>query len=208
MECEIGWEVHPSGQPRPHKPRLLTVPVKMGRQTVTALLDTGSSVSLIRAQLFPQTEPIIRFTEVAGVYRQVHRWPVVHLTLEYNGSQYSFDMMKVDDLPFPVLLGRDAPAFAELLRAALQPRAHAIDSDDKKPGPSTREPTADNYEETESDVDAVSWEMDERFQDAQETDLTLTKVREEIAVDEKQVIDPRRAYPKIREGRWVVMEGN
>lgn len=45
------------------------------------------------------------------------------------------DMLKVDDLPFQVLLGRDAPDFDILFRDALSPATAAI-SDNNDAGPS------------------------------------------------------------------------
>lgn len=81
------------------------MPIRLGQRTVTALLHTGSSLSLIQAHLVPQSEPVFRYTEVAGVYRQLHKWPIGHLTLGYNGSQYSFDIVKVDGSTLPSVAG-------------------------------------------------------------------------------------------------------
>lgn len=67
MECDISWEVHPSGRVQSDKPPPLTVPVRIGQKTVTALLDTGSTVSLILAHLVPQDQPILHYSAVAGV---------------------------------------------------------------------------------------------------------------------------------------------
>lgn len=80
MECDIGWEIRPSSQFHPRKNPPLTIPVQLGHKTVTALLDTGSLVSLIWAHLVPQERPILRYTTVAGIYRQVCRWPVVQMS--------------------------------------------------------------------------------------------------------------------------------
>lgn len=102
MECDIGWEVHPPGPVRPNKPPPLTTPVRLGKKFISSLLDTGSSVSLIQTHLVPQDCPILRYTMVAGIYRQVCCWPVVRMTIGYNGRVYSMDILKVDDLPYPV----------------------------------------------------------------------------------------------------------
>lgn len=83
------------------------------------MLDTGSSVSLIRAHLVPATYPTIKYTELAGVYRQVHRWPVVQVPLTCNNKVCQVEVLKVNDLPFPILLGQDAPAFGDLVRSTL-----------------------------------------------------------------------------------------
>lgn len=69
----------------------------------------------------------MRYNDVAGVYRQVCQWPVVHMLLTYNNTTFNMEILKVDDLPFPVLLGRDAPAFGTLLCSALPRLTAAMD---------------------------------------------------------------------------------
>lgn len=81
MECDIGWKVHPPSQMKSGKAPPLTIPVRLGLKTLTAMLDTGSSVSLVRAHLIPSSIPILRYTNLAGVYRHVCRWPVVKVSL-------------------------------------------------------------------------------------------------------------------------------
>lgn len=68
MECEIGWEVNPLDHTCTNKSPLLTVPVRLGKKTITTLLDIGSYVSLVRAHLVPQDRPILWYTSLAGVY--------------------------------------------------------------------------------------------------------------------------------------------
>lgn len=190
MECDKGWEIHPASSPRPNKPPPLTVPVWVGQRTVMPLLDMGSLVSLIRAHLVPLSEPVLRYTEVAGAYRQVHRWPVVRMSLGYNGSCYSFEIVKFDDLPFPVLLGWDAPEFGVLFRAAL-PQQNAIYSDEEEPGPS--DAGRRDMPNVGKPCDPIACGGDDSFRRAQEADPTLTKVREEISIIDGQGRDARRA---------------
>lgn len=92
-----------------------------------ALLDTGSSVSMVRAHLVPEGRPTLRLTAIAGVNRQVQKWPVDKLTLRYANQSHAFDILKVEDLPFPVFLDApnfgvfpDAPNFGALVQATLQ----------------------------------------------------------------------------------------
>lgn len=162
LQCDIGWEIHLSSHLCPGKTLPLTVLVRLGHKTVTALLDTGSSVSLIRAHLIPQDRLILRYTAVAGVYRQVCRWPVVQMSLGYNNTTYSLDILKVDDLPFPVLFGRDTPAFDVLIRAAL-PRLTKATSDNEVPG--SIKPVTD-----EQPLDTTSGGEHDEFLKAQETE--------------------------------------
>lgn len=118
-----------------NKPPPLTQLVRLGKKVVAALLDTSSSVSLIQTHLVPQDCPILRYTTVASVYRQVCRCMVVWMTIGYNGQFYSMDTLKVDDLLFPMLLGRDAPDFDILLCDAISTVSATV-SDDDKAGPS------------------------------------------------------------------------
>lgn len=115
----MGWEIHPPRKGASSKTPPLTVLVQLGQRTITAMLDTGSSVSLVRAHLIPASYPTIKYTEITGVYRKVRRWPVVRVPLTYNNKLQQVEVLKVDDLPFPLLLGRDAPDFGDLMRAAL-----------------------------------------------------------------------------------------
>lgn len=111
MECDMGWEIHPPSRIQTGKIPPLTLPIKLGQKIITALIDTGSSVSLVRAYLIPASQPVVRYADVAGVYRNFCRWPVVRVPLTYNNNTYSVEVLKVNNLPFPALLGRDAPAF-------------------------------------------------------------------------------------------------
>lgn len=125
---------------------------------VAVLLDTGSSISLIWAHLVPQERPVLQYTSVGGVYRNVCRWPVVWMSLGYNNNIYTLDILKVNDLPFLVLLGRDAPAFGALIRAAL-PSTATVASEDEEPGPSEPRDNKPPY-------DPSTWGDDDDFQRA------------------------------------------
>lgn len=94
-----------------------------------------------------------------------------------------------------------------MLCAALQ-QTNVIENHDEVPGPSNVD-TRGN-EDTETDVDPVSWGVEEQFRQAQVADPMLTKVREELAISEGQVLDTRRAgrTPRfVKEGGvlWRVM---
>lgn len=73
MECNIEWEVHSTGQAKADQNPPLTIPVRMGQRVVTSLLDTGSSISMIRAHLVPDNRPTLSLTTVAGVHCQVYK---------------------------------------------------------------------------------------------------------------------------------------
>lgn len=105
IECDISWEVHPMGRAKADHHPPFTIPVQLGRRIVTALLDTGSSISMIRAHLVPNNKPTLRWAAVAGVDRQVCKWPVINLTPWYANLSHTVEILKVEDLPFPILLG-------------------------------------------------------------------------------------------------------
>lgn len=44
---------------------------------------------------------------------------MVRMTMAYNNNVYTLDILKVEDLLFPVLLGRDAPSVGDLLRTTI-----------------------------------------------------------------------------------------
>lgn len=199
MECDLGWEVHPSGHLRSGKMPPLTVPIRLGHKTVTVFLDTGSSVSLVRAHLIPLTQPVLRYTDVAGTNQQVCRWPVVQMLLTYNTTTYRVEVLKVDDLPFPVLLGRDAPAFDTLVHSSL-PRLAAVMDEEEQPG-SSRVCVDDPKMQT------LTWDTDKDFLRRQETAPILSLARDNIAIEEGQMLDVRRAarlprFEKVRRILW------
>lgn len=54
MECDIGWEVHPTGRAKADR----NLPSHcLDHRLVTVLLDTRSSISMIRAHLVPEDRP-------------------------------------------------------------------------------------------------------------------------------------------------------
>lgn len=155
------------------------IPIRLGKKVVTALLDIGSSISLVRAHLVPQDQPVLRYTTV---YRQVCRWPVVRMSVGYNVCIYSMDILKVDDLLFPVSLGCDI-----VLKNAIETSSIALSDDDTEAGPSG----VDNDDDLVPG--ATGWSVDTDFQEAQMTDPTLEPARRLLAVKEDVVTDPRRA---------------
>lgn len=79
MECDIGWEMDPTGQAEASQNPSLTVPMWTGQKLVMAILDMGSSVSMIQAHLVPDNWPILWHMMVDEVERQVNQWPVVRI---------------------------------------------------------------------------------------------------------------------------------
>lgn len=59
---------------------------------------------------------------------------MVRILLTYNDCTYMVEILKVNDLPFPLLLGREVPAFGSLVRSAL-PQLTVVLQGDDRPGP-------------------------------------------------------------------------
>lgn len=53
------------------------------------------------------------------------------MPLGYNGQVYVMDLLMVNDLPFPVLLGHDAPDFDVLLCVTSLHASVALSNDEK-----------------------------------------------------------------------------
>lgn len=103
------------------------------------------------------------------------------ISLGYNSDVYSFDILKVDDLPFLVLLGRDTPAFKALIQAAL-PQTAALVSEEEEPGPSTSPANP-------RPLDSYLWEDNADFRRAQDTNPSLSWVRDDLAIEEDHILD-------------------
>lgn len=133
------------------------------------------------------------------MYRQIYRWPVVRIPLGYHGQVYVMDILKVPDLPFPVLLAWDAPNFGMLLKGALPPIFAAL-SDDEEAGPSglgnydvDDAGPSSSYVDDGTSPSATGWSIDTAFQTAQSTNRTLESVRRTLAVKKGIVVDEQRA---------------
>lgn len=49
------------------------------------------------------------------------------MTMWYGNQAHTFDVLKVDELPFPVCLGQDTLGFGALVQAAIQDMARTED---------------------------------------------------------------------------------
>lgn len=109
-------------------------------------------------------------------------------------------ILKVDDLPFPVLLGRDAPDFKVLLQRAMEPAAVTVSKED-----STKETNRVDDEEGLLSG-ATGWSTDPAFQAAQENDPSLDTACKSLAVKETEIVDPRWAgrLPHFKKVRGVL----
>lgn len=104
--CIVHWSL-PSGAPS-HR-------VKLEGKTITAVLDTGSSVTLVQPDLIKPrvgSKATIPITCVHGDTRYV---PAQRITIAAGNGAWPLEVGIVADLPVPLLLGQDWPGFEELL---------------------------------------------------------------------------------------------
>ncbi|KAI7813969.1 hypothetical protein IRJ41_005290 [Triplophysa rosa] len=114
-----GCAVHqtvPSGAPRRT--------VRVGGRPVTATLDSGSSVTLVQPGIVPPRtggKSTIPITCVHGDTRNV---PACQVSVAAGPGTWTLEIGIVDDLPVPMLLGRDWPGFDQLLASAVRTASH------------------------------------------------------------------------------------
>ncbi|XP_054841809.1 uncharacterized protein LOC129333892 [Eublepharis macularius] len=189
MECDAGWEeAFPATTPPPRPPPLLILVEVSGRR-LSAFLDSGSSVSMIRTRLLPAGLPVVRTATVACFHGHSETYPVVRVPLSCQGRTWEVELARVTNLPYPVLLGRDVPEFHQHLQAARGPEeALPVERQDNQPGPAPP-----------PGADLPDWPADPTFVASQTADPTLEKLRDTVAVSEGIVRDPRRAgrLPRI-----------
>lgn len=109
------------------------------------------------------------------------------------------EVLKVDELPFPVLLGRDTPKFEALLRNAINPPTATL-SKDEEAGPSNK------GDDDDGPAEAAGWSVDLEFQNAQSSGAFLAPARRALALKEDIVVDERRVgrLPRFEQVRGVL----
>lgn len=77
------------------RPPAWTLPVRLAGRVLTALLDSGSSISMVRSALLPQL-PVLRVASVACFHGHVEHCPVVTVPLYYQGRRHEVAVARVD----------------------------------------------------------------------------------------------------------------
>ncbi|KAL3997082.1 hypothetical protein ACER0C_009738 [Sarotherodon galilaeus] len=91
--------------------------VMVNGQQATALLDTGSFMSLIKHSLVPvNSVDYSRQEEVLCVHGDKHPYPKVEVTVTINEQPYLLSVGVVQNLPVEVILGMDLPVLMDLLQ--------------------------------------------------------------------------------------------
>ncbi len=114
--CLVHQELPPEG---------LQAEVKVNGRPYRALLDSGSAVSLVQPAVLPPnvgTRSRLPITCVHGDTREV---PARWVNISASPGTWPIEVGIVEDLPVPVLLGRDWPGFDQLYAAVRQPASPA-----------------------------------------------------------------------------------
>lgn len=85
----------PSAAPQPP----LTTQVLLGNQELTAFLDSGSAVSMVRSHLLPAGLLVLGWARISCLHRHTQRLPLVRATLHYLGQPHDLNLVRTDDLP-------------------------------------------------------------------------------------------------------------
>ncbi|XP_041945156.1 uncharacterized protein LOC121707019 [Alosa sapidissima] len=98
--------------------RLQTVPVLVSGKVARALIDTGSSQTLVQPHLVDKKDCISgRTLKVICVNGDEHEYPVAKVYVEVHGQTYRLTVGIVERLSHPVVLGQDILVLPELVQA-------------------------------------------------------------------------------------------
>ncbi|XP_042611929.1 uncharacterized protein LOC122144820 [Cyprinus carpio] len=93
------------------------IEVKIGNKFYKALVDSGSSQTLVR------TECLIEFDissqsklRVRCIHGDEREYPKTDLVIEIDNQAYNLSVGVVEQAPYPVILGRDVPVLVDLLQ--------------------------------------------------------------------------------------------
>ncbi|XP_026146496.1 uncharacterized protein LOC113120717 [Carassius auratus] len=95
--------------------------VAVNGRPFSALLDSGSSITLMRPTVLPPRSGAKARMAITCVHGDTRRVPTRRVAITAAPGTWSLEVGIVKDLPVPVLLGRDWPGFDRLLAAAAQP---------------------------------------------------------------------------------------
>ncbi|XP_025766300.1 uncharacterized protein LOC112841659 isoform X1 [Oreochromis niloticus] len=111
--------------PRPHAERGLQcdqtvkmIQIEANGTTLTALLDSGSSRTLIHRDFVPPN--IVRVSDtipICCVHGDEKMYSTADMYIKVNGQIYLLNVGVVDNLPYSAILGRDFPVLFDLLES-------------------------------------------------------------------------------------------
>ncbi|KAL2089206.1 hypothetical protein ACEWY4_016105 [Coilia grayii] len=109
----------PGGEQAECHGKVQTTPVVVNGRSTVALLDTGSSQSLVQPHLVEPYEALgERKLRVCCVNGDEHTYPVADICVEVGGQAYRLTAGVVRGLSHPVVLGQDVLILPELVQAS------------------------------------------------------------------------------------------
>lgn len=156
----------------------------MAGQQLKALLNLGSMISMIQADLVLAGLPLLHWSQVSCLSRLALYWPVQAVSMILEEQPTIIEMGHVEKLPYPALLGWDLPSFWDLLHQATVPAQVCL---------------RDKERETEPDSEGAGEGGSLPYQemvDPQSPPFRKPKkwrILEVVAVSEGQVVDPQKA---------------
>ncbi|KAL6485144.1 hypothetical protein MHYP_G00071890 [Metynnis hypsauchen] len=97
-----------------------TISVLINGQQEKALIDTGSTQTLVRESLIPREEWREARVKVSCVHGDERSYPTAEIYLTVDGQTFLVTVAVVDQLPYPIVLGQDIPVIVDLLPKSQQ----------------------------------------------------------------------------------------
>ncbi|KAI2647663.1 Retrovirus-related Pol polyprotein [Labeo rohita] len=95
--------------------------VKLNGRPVIVLLDSGSTISLAQAAILQPHQNSKALLPITCVHGDTRHVPARHVNIAAATGSWPVELGIIEDLPVPLLLGRDWPGFDQLLRCSTQP---------------------------------------------------------------------------------------
>ena len=103
---------------------------------VQATIDTGSNQTLVKAHLIPKSAIMHEHTVITRcIHGHNKTYPTADIYLEIEGQEYLVTVGVLEDLPYPVVLGKDMPGLVQLLN--LEKACHMVVTRAQAPRDST-----------------------------------------------------------------------
>ncbi|XP_051509646.1 uncharacterized protein LOC127415117 [Myxocyprinus asiaticus] len=116
---ELGMVVRVSDLPQaaPDQAGAYRIPVSVKGGTHQALVDTGCNQTTIHQRLVqPKALVTSKTVKVKCVHGDIHKYPVVTLTIKFRGKKHRVEAAVSSRLTHPLILGTDWPDFRVLLK--------------------------------------------------------------------------------------------
>ena len=106
------------GQGTDPRPELVCCGTVEGKPIDRILLDTGAATTLVHRGLVPANKILPRTIDIRCAHGDVTCYPMAEVSMRVGGFAFSVQAAMSQNLPVPVLLGRDVPHLIRLLEIA------------------------------------------------------------------------------------------